>query len=158
MSIKINGEYFVLWRAVDADGYELDVYLQKRRNKKSAIRFLTRLLRCYPPSSRLIVTDKLRSYVKPIRQMCPNTEHRSNKSLNNRAENAHQPTRRKEKSLIRFKSAQGVKTTLSLMGKVRNIFAIDVGRRYTKNAMNQRLAFNAAKAIWDEAAQRLLAA
>ena len=156
MTIKINGEYFILWRAVDAEGYELDVYLQKRRNKKSAIRFLIRLLGCYP-SPRLIVTDKLRSYVKPIRQMCPDTEHRSHKGLNNRIENAHQPTRRKEKSLIKFKSPGGVQTTLSLMGKVRNIFAIDVGR-YTKNAINQRLAFNAAKAVWDEAAQRLIAA
>ena len=89
--------------------------------------------------------------------MCPKAEHRSHKGLNNRAENAHQPTRRKEKSLIKFKSPGGVQTTLSLMGKVRNIFAIDVGR-YTKNAINQRLAFNAAKAIWDEAAQRLIAA
>ena len=145
-----------MWRVVDADGYELDVYLQKRRNKKSAIRFLTRLLGCYP-IPRVIVTDKLRSYVKPIRQMCPGTEHRSHKGLNNRIENAHQPTRRKENSLIKFKSAQGVQTILSLMGKVRNIFAIDVGR-YTKNAINQRLAFNAAKAVWDEAAQRLIAA
>jgi putative transposase len=69
----------------------------------------------------------------------------------------HQPTRRKQKSLIKFKSPQGVQTTLSLMGKVRNIFAIDVGR-YTKNAEDQRSAFNTAKAIWDQAAQRLLAA
>ena len=59
MTLKINGEYFILWRAVDADGYELDIFLQKRCNKKSAIRFLTRLLGCYP-SPRLI-TDKLRS-------------------------------------------------------------------------------------------------
>jgi len=43
------------------------------------------------------------------------------------------------------------------MGKVRNIVAIDVGRN-TKNAMNQRLAFIAAKAIWDDATQRLLTA
>jgi len=89
--------------------------------------------------------------------MCPDTQHRSHKVLNNRAENAHQPTRRKEKSLIKFKSPQVVQNTLSLMGKVRNIFAIDVGR-YTKNAMDQRLAFNTAKAIWDDATQRLLAA
>ena len=145
-----------MWRAVDADGYELDVYLQKRRNKKSAIRFLTRLLGCYP-SPRLIVTDKLRSYVKPIRQMCPDTEHRSHKGLNNLIENAHQPTRRKEKSLIKFKSPGGVQITLSLMGKVRNIFAIDVGR-YTKNAEDQRSAFAVAKSIWDDATQRLFAA
>ncbi len=156
MSIKINGVYFVLWRAVDADGYELEVLLQKRRNKKSAIRFLTRLLGSYP-TPRVIVTDKLKSYIKPIRHMCPKTDHRSHKGLNNRAENAHQPTRRKEKSLIKFKSAQGVQTMLSLMGKVRNIFAVDVGR-YTKNAQDQRAAFAMAKSIWDEATQRLLVA
>ena len=156
MTIKINGEYFILWRAVDSDGHELDIFLQKRRNKKSAIRFLTRLLGCYP-SPRVIVTDKLKSYIKPIRQMCPTTEHRSHKGLNNRAENAHQPTRRKEKSLIKFKSPGGVQNTLSLMGKVRNIFAINVGR-YTKNATDRRSSFEQAKSIWDEATHRLLAA
>ena len=41
--------------------------------------------------------------------MCPKIDHRSHKGLNNRAENAHQPTRRKEKVLIKFKSPQGVK-------------------------------------------------
>jgi putative transposase len=63
MSIRINGEYFILWRGVDAGGYELDVLLQKRRNKKSSICFLTLLLLSYPVP-RLIVTDKLRSYQK----------------------------------------------------------------------------------------------
>jgi putative transposase len=55
--------------------------------------------------------------------MCPKTEHRSHKGLNNRAENAHQPTRRKEKTLTKFKFPQEVQSTLSLMGKVKNIFA-----------------------------------
>ena len=45
--MKVNGEYFILWRAVDSEGYELDVFLQKRRNKKSAIRFLSRLLQYF---------------------------------------------------------------------------------------------------------------
>ena len=156
MTIRINGEVFILWRAVDSDGYELEVLLQKRRDKKSAIRFLTRLLGNYP-LPRVIVTDKLRSYRNPIRHMYPKTEHRSHKGLNNRAENAHQPTRRKEKILIKFKSTQGAQNTLSLMGKVRNIFAIDVGR-FTKTAREQRKAFEVAKSIWDEATQRLLAA
>nr|WP_232224380.1 IS6 family transposase [Candidatus Paracaedibacter symbiosus] len=65
MALKINGEMFVLWRAVDRDGMELDVFLQKRRNKRSAIRFLSRLLGTHP-APRVIVTDKLKSYVKPI--------------------------------------------------------------------------------------------
>ena len=89
--------------------------------------------------------------------MCPTTEHRSHKGLNNRAENAHQPTRRKEKSLIKFKSPQGAQNTLSLMGKVRNIFSVDVGR-YTNNATDRRSSFDQAKSIWDEATQRLLVA
>ncbi len=109
-------------------------------HKKSAIRFLTRLLGNYP-SPRVIVTDKLRSYVKPIRSMCSEADHRSPKGLNNRAENSHQPTRKKEKISIKFKSPQGVQNALSLMGKIRNIFAVDVGR-YIKNAVDQRAAFN----------------
>ncbi len=44
MTIKLNGSPFVLWRAVDAPGNEIDILLQKRRNKKADIRFLTRLL------------------------------------------------------------------------------------------------------------------
>ena len=156
MTMKANGEYYILWRAVDAEGYELDVFLQKRRNKKSAIRFLSRLLQSYP-KPRVIVTDKLKSYTKPIKQMCPYTDHRNHKGLNNRAENAHQPTRRKEKCLIKFKSPQGVQQTLSLMGKVRNIFALDVGR-YINNARKQRDNFQNAKSIWHDAMQVIAAA
>jgi len=117
MTVKINGDPFVLWRAVDSEGIELDVFLQKRRNKKAAVRFLSRLLRSYL-SPRVIVTDKLKSYNKPIKYLCPQTKHRTQKRLNNRGENAHQPTRRKEKCLIKFKSAQGVQRLLSLMGKM----------------------------------------
>jgi len=156
MTVRINGEFFILWRAVDSEGYELDVLLQKHRNKKAAIRFLSRLLGSYP-APRVIVTDKLKSYRKPIQFMCKQTEHRCHKGLNNRVENAHQPTRRKEKCLIKFKSPQGTQRMLSLMGKVRNIFSIDVGR-YTKKASERKIAFAAACVIWIEAAQQLLCA
>jgi putative transposase len=156
MTVKINGDFFILWRAVDSDGYELDVLLQKHRNKKVAIRFLSRLFRSYP-APRVIVTDKLKSYKKPLQFMCRQTEHRSHKGLNNRVENSHQPTRRKEKCLIKFKSPQGAQRMLSLMGKVRNIFAIDVGR-YLKKVPERKVAFGAACAIWIEASQKLLCA
>lgn len=156
MNIKINGQAFILWRAVDSEGYELDVFLQKRRDKKSAIRFLSRLLGQYQPP-RVVITDKLKSYIKPIKHMMKLAEHRSHKRLNNRVENAHQPTRRKEKCLIKFKSPPGVQRTLSLMGKVRNIFSVDAGR-YTKPAFRRRSAFRDALSIWDEASQQILCA
>ena len=154
MTVKINGKKYILWRAVDSDGYELDIFLQLRRNKKSAIRFLSRLLGGYP-APRVIVTDKLKSYAKPIKNMCPKTNHRTHKRLNNRAENSHQPTRRKERCLIKFKSPKWVQQTLSLMGKVRHIFAVDPGR-YTHNSIDRKIAFKNAQNIWAYAATQLL--
>ncbi|MGV8949330.1 MAG: transposase [Candidatus Paracaedibacter sp.] len=65
------------------------------------------------------------------------------------------PRHRFPVSIIKFKSPRGVQQTLSLMGKVRNIFAVDVGR-YTKKASARRLAFAAACAIWSDAAQQIL--
>lgn len=87
-------------------------------NKKAAIRILSRLLDVHP-KPRVIVTVKLRSYKKPIRQMCKGVEHRSHKRLNDRVENAHQPTRRK-KCLIRFKSSTRTQSVIALMGSIRS--------------------------------------
>jgi len=85
------------------------------------------------------------------------TDHRRHKGLNNRVENAHQPTRRKEKCLIKFKSAKGTQNFLALMGKMRNIFAVAVGR-YSNSAAKQRIKFSEAKAIWEQAASEMLCA
>jgi putative transposase len=84
--------------------------------------------------------------------MCPEKEHLSHKGLNNRVKNAHQPTtRRKEKSLIKFKSPQEVQRSISLMGKLRNIFSVDVGR-YSQRTHKQRNSFRSALFICSEAA------
>jgi putative transposase len=152
MIIKMNGVKFILWRAVDSNGHELDVFLQKRKNKKAAIRFLTRLLGSYP-SPRVIVTDRLQSYTRPIKHMTK-ADHRRHKGLNNRVENAHQPTRRKEKSLIKFKSPGGLQRTLTLMGRARNIFAVPIGR-YLNSRETQKQKFNEAMNIWQEAAKEV---
>jgi putative transposase len=152
MIIKVNGVKFILWRAVDSNGHELDVFLQKRKNKKAAIRFLTRLLGSYP-SPRVIVTDKLQSYTKPIKYMTK-ADHRRHKGLNNRVENAHQPTRRKEKSLIKFKSPSGLQRTLTLMGRIRNIFAVPVDR-YKNSASTQKIKFNEAMNMWQESSKEV---
>ena len=123
MTTRINGEKYVLWRAVDGEGYELDILIQKRKNKKAAIRFLKRLLGSHP-EPRVIVTDKLRSYLKPVKNLCPNADHRRHKGLNNRVENAHQPTRRREKSMIKMKLVTSAQTMLSLImpvGRIKDV-------------------------------------
>ena len=60
--IKINGVLHYLWRSVDQDGDEIDVLVQKRKNKTAAIRFFKRLLKGQGGMPLKVVTDKLVSY------------------------------------------------------------------------------------------------
>ncbi len=73
--IKINGVLHYLWRAVDQDGDEIDILVQKRRNKGAASRFFKKLLKGQQASPLKIVTDKLRSYSAAKRELMPSTEH-----------------------------------------------------------------------------------
>ena len=104
MFVKINGKQHYLWRAVDQHGNVLDVLVQSWRNAKAAERFFRKLLKGLERVPRVIVTGKLASYEVAHRRAMPSVEHRRSKYLNNRAENSHQPTRRRERVMQRFKS------------------------------------------------------
>ena len=102
--IRVQGIQRYLWRAVDQDGVVLDVLVQERRDGSAAKRFFKRLLKGLQYVPRVIITDKLRSYGVAQRSLLPNVEHRQSRYLNNRAENSHRPTRRRERQMQRFKS------------------------------------------------------
>ncbi|GEO18921.1 IS6 family transposase [Microvirga aerophila] len=104
--IRIRGKLHYLWRAIDQHGNVIDVLVQSRRNTKAARRFFCKLLKglCYVP--RVIMTDKFGSYGAAKREILPSVEHRQSRSLNNRCEVSHQPTRRCERHMKRFKSAR----------------------------------------------------
>jgi transposase-like protein len=104
--IRIQGVQHYLWRAVDQDGVVLDILVQARRDATAAKRFFRRLLKGLQYVPRVIVTDKLRSYGVAQRQLLPRVEHRQSRYLNNRAENSHRPTRRRERQMQRFKSSR----------------------------------------------------
>ena len=93
--VSIAGETYWLWRAVDQYGFVLDVLVQKRRDRRAAQRLLTKLLKSAVKPPRVMITDKLKSYAAARREMKLHVEHRQHKGLNNRAENSHQPTRRR---------------------------------------------------------------
>jgi putative transposase len=111
--IKINGRLQYLWRAVDQDGHVLDVLVQNRRDKAAARCFFRGLLKKTRTPPRVVVTDKLRSYGAALREVMPCVEHRQSKYLNNRAENSHQPTRQRERSMKGFRSVGGAQRFLS---------------------------------------------
>ena len=111
--IRIQGVQHYLWRAVDQNGVVLDILAQDRRNANAAKRFFKRLLQSLQYMPRVIVTDKLRSYGVAQQRLLPGVEHRQSRYLNNRAENSHRPTRRRERQMQRFKSPDQAQRFLS---------------------------------------------
>ena len=59
--MRINGKTHYLWRAVDHEGEALEVFATKRRDRRSALKFLKRAVKRYG-RPRSIVTDRLGSY------------------------------------------------------------------------------------------------
>ena len=143
--IPINGEKYWLWRAVDADGDILDILVQKHRNAKAARRFLQRLIEAFG-DPRVLVTDKLRSYIKPIKSLAPNADHRAHKGLNNRAEGSHRPTRKRERTMGRFKSPAQAQRFLAAHDQINTIFR---PRRYQMTANHYRQSRTDAHDLWN---------
>jgi len=144
--LMIRGTKHWLWRAVDQDGVVLDVLVQKRRDKRAAKRLLRKLLKKQGRAPRVMITDKLASYAAAKREVMPGVEHRQHKGLNNRAENSHQPTRRRERIMKRFKSAGQAQRFLSAHGQVANLFR----RPANTNAVDHRRARARAFQVWAE--------
>ena len=99
-----------LWHAVDAEVEVLDVLVQSKRNKHAALKLMRKLLRKYAFVPERMITDDLRSYGAAARELGIENRHERGRWKNNRAENSHQPTRRRERKMQGFKSpgsAQG---------------------------------------------------
>ena len=145
VAIKIAGAKHWLWRAVDQTGMALDVLVQSRRDQRAAKRLLRKLLRRQCRAPRVMVTDKLPSYGAAKREVMPGVEHRQHKGLNNRAENSHQPTRRRERQMKRFKSARQAQRFLSAHDQIANLFHL---RRDHVSASEFRAARARAFEVW----------
>ena len=124
MIVMIKGKRHYLWRAVDAEGEVLDFLVQSRRNAKAARRLMRKLLRKQGFAPATMVTDKLRSYGRAICDLGLRCEHVQGLRTNNRAENSHQPVRRREHKMQRFKSPGSAQKFLTLHAAVYNLFNV----------------------------------
>ena len=118
MVVRIAGVRMYLWRAVDDEGEVLDMLVQRRRDTRSALRLMRKLLKKQGFVPKILVTDKLRSYANALLRLT--CRHEQGLRQNNRAENSHQPVRRRERKLQRFKSARSAQRFLSMHGAVHN--------------------------------------
>ena len=146
--VRINGETHYLWRAVDHEGEVLEVFVTKRRNRNAALRFLRKAMKRYGRPE-VIVTDRLRSY-RAAMKVIGNAERQvTGRWLNNRAENSHQPFRRRERAMAKFRSAKSLQKFASIHASVHNLFNQE---RHLYNRENFKLNRSIALAEWRQLA------
>jgi putative transposase len=100
--VKINGETHYLWRAVDHEGEVLESFVTKNRDRKAALKFLRKTMKRHGRPD-IFVTDKLRSYGAAMKEIGNADRQEAGRWKNNRAENSHQPFRRRERVTLRFR-------------------------------------------------------
>ena len=119
--VRINGETHYLWRAVDHEGEVLEVLATKRRDREAALESLKRAMKRYGrPAS--IVTDRLKSYRAAMKVIGNEGCQETRRWLNNRAENSHQPFRRREGAMARFRDIKTLQKFASIHASIYNHF------------------------------------
>ncbi len=144
MVIVIRGRRHWLWRAVGNEGQVLDFLVQSKRNAKAASKLMRRLLKKQGWAPTRITTDKLRSYHVAFRTFGLTAEHIDNK----RAENSHQPVRRRERKQQRFKSPGSAQRFLNIQSSVYNTFYV---QRHLLNRLTFKRLRSDAFDAWESA-------
>ena len=145
--LKIAGRMVYLWRAVDAEGEVLDVLVQSRRNKRAALKLMRKLLKKYGFVPDKLVTDDLRSYAAAASDLRIAKRHERGRWRNNRAENSHQPARRREYKMQGFKSVASAQSFLSFHAAAYNTFNV---QRHLTSARTHRAFRATAMQTWRE--------
>ena len=122
--VKINGQTYYLWRAVDHEGEVLEVFATKTRDRKAALKFLKRAMKRYGRPNE-IVTDRLRSYGAAMKAIGTADRQLCGRWLNNRAENSHQPFRRREGAMARFRDIRTLQKFASTHASIHNHFNLE---------------------------------
>jgi len=119
--VKINGQMRYLWRAVDHEGEVLESFATVERDKAAALTFMKKLMKRHGRTE-TIVTDGLRSYGAAMKEIGNQDRQEVGRWLNNRAENSHQPFRRRERAMLRFRRMKTLQKFASVHGQVHNHF------------------------------------
>ena len=146
--VGINGEIHDLRRAVGHEGEVLEVFATKRRDPEAALKFLKRAMKRYG-GPQVIVTDRLHSYGAAMKDIGVEDRQRCDQWLNNRAENSHQPFRRRERAMARFRDIKTLQKFAAAHASIHNHFNQE---RHLYNRENFKLNRSAALAEWRQLA------
>ena len=137
--MKINGELHYLWRAVDHEGEVLESFVTKTRDRKAALKFLKKTLKRHGHSAEFL-TDLMRSYGAALRELGISDLQETGCWANNRAENSHQPCRRRERAMLRFWKTKTLQKFVSVHASVFNHFNQECASFGRQNIKANRVA------------------
>ena len=146
--VRVNGEMRYLWRAVYHEGEVLEVFATKQRDRKAALRFLKRAMKRYG-RPKVIVTDRLISYRAAMNVIGNAAAQTCGRWLNHRAENSHQPFRRREGAMARFRDIKTLQKFAAAHASIHNHFNQE---RHLYNRETFKLNRSAALAEWRQLA------
>ena len=122
----------------------LEAYVTKKRGKAAALRFLKKLMKRHGRPEQL-VTDKLRSYGAALKEVGGEDRRIMDRWENNRAENSHQPFRRRERAMLRFRRKHSLQKFAAVHSSVHNHFNAE---RSLSSRPHYKLARTTALAEW----------
>ena len=142
--MKINGVTHYIWRAVDHEGEVLEALVTKRRDRKAALKFLRKTMKRHG-RPHVLVTDKLRSYGAALKDLGLSDDRETGRWLNNRAENSHQPFRRRERAMLRFRRMRSLQKFVAVHSSIHNLFNAE---RTLSSRDNFKVSRTAALSEW----------
>jgi len=142
--VKVNGERYYLWRAVDHEETVLDAIVTKKRDKVAALKLLKSLIKRYGRPSK-IVTDSLPSYRAAFREVGLSSSQECGRWMNNRAENSHLVFRRRERAMSNFRSTASIQKFTAVQAQIQNHFQ---GDRHLNNRQTYRAFRSEALSEW----------
>lgn len=119
--VRVQGEMRYLWRAVDHEGEVLESFVTKTRDKAAALKFMKKLMKRHG-CAKVVTTDGLRSYGAAMKALNIAERQEVGRWANNRVENSHQPFRRRERAMLRFRRMKTLQQFASVHASFHNHF------------------------------------
>ncbi len=137
--VKIDGQMHYLWQAVDHEGEVPESFVSKRRDRKAALKFLRKTMKRHGQAN-VLVTDKLRSCGAAMKVLGNAEKQETGRWLNNRSENSHQPFRRRERAMPRFRPMRTLQKFAAVRAAVHNHFNLERALYSRQNFKTNRAA------------------
>ncbi|QWH64180.1 IS6 family transposase (plasmid) [Bacillus mycoides] len=124
--IKVKGEWRYLYRAIDQEGYTLDIQLRKTRDHQFAYMFMKRLVKAFE-EPKVLTTDKAPALLCAFKKLKYNgfyvhTKHCTVEHFNNLIEQNHRHIKRRFVKSAGFQSLRHASRTLKGIETIHAIY------------------------------------